>query len=117
MIDVQRSKYGVRTDELGKALRTYRGQVYHSQLEAGHAAHLDMLQKCGEIVSWRRQIHFPLYSQSGQVVGDYCADFLVLLPDGTSYVAEVKGMITDMARWKLKHFSADYDIPVRIIRR
>lgn len=78
----KRSKYGnVRTP--------YGGRMYDSRKEAARAAELDMLQRAGFINKWFPQVAFPLTDNT-----EYRADFVVLYPDMTYRVEDVKSDAT-----------------------
>ena len=47
-----------------------------------------------------------------QRIGTYVADF-VYLEDGARVVEDVKGMKTDMYRWKKKHLLAEYGVQIK----
>ena len=66
----------------------YRGREYDSAREAQYAAELDLRVKAGEIVGWVPQFPIPLEG------GTYVADFLVILPDFSAELHEVKGEAT-----------------------
>lgn len=78
----KRSKYGNRRT-------SYGGHTYDSAREANRAAELDLLIRAGEIAGYARQVPFRL---EGDIV--YKADFVVLLPDGTYRIEDVKSEIT-----------------------
>lgn len=84
----------------------YAGREYASCREATRARDLDLLQKAGEIVYWWPQVPFPLSKGV-----KYVADFVVLLPDLSVRVEDVKSPATrkDKAyRIKAKLFEARY---------
>jgi len=93
----------------------YNGVVYHSSKEAHRAAQLDLLQKQGEIASWKRQVAFNL-SVNKIKIGKYIADFEVCYPDRTVIYEDTKGFATSLWKWKIKHFMAEYPyIKIRIL--
>ena len=93
------SKYGNEPTE-------YAGRYYQSRKEAQRARDLDLMLKAGEIVYWWPQVPFPLSKGV-----KYVADFVVLLPDLSVRVEDVKSPATrkDKAyRIKKKLFEARY---------
>lgn len=94
----------------GNKITTYKGQKYHSKLEAKMAEQLELRShgKVGDpmrIVSWERQIRVPLVV-SGLHICDYIVDFKYVTPEGEEIWCEVKGKMTDVARIKIKLFQA-----------
>jgi len=84
----------------------YAGRYYQSCREATRARDLDLMRKAGEIVAWFPQVSFPLSKGV-----KYVADFVVLLPDLSVRVEDVKSPATrkDKAyRIKAKLFEARY---------
>ena len=84
----------------------YGGRYYQSCREATRARDLDLMRKAGEIVYWWPQVPFPLSKGV-----KYVADFVVLLPDLSVRVEDVKSPATrkDKAyRIKKKLFEARY---------
>lgn len=57
---------------------------------------------------------FDLIAMGGKKVGIYEADFSYI-SFGQVIVADVKGMITPLAKWKIKHFEIQYGMKVRIV--
>lgn len=90
-----RSKFGNRWTE-------YRGHKYQSDREASYALMLDLRLRAKEILSWRRQIRFPL-RVNGQLIAHYVIDFQIVYPDGSHEFVEIKGHWTRDAtlKWKL----------------
>lgn len=84
----------------------YAGRYYQSRREATRARDLDLMRKAGEIIAWFPQVSFPLEKGIR-----YVADFVVLLPDLSVRVEDVKSPATrkDKAyRIKKKLFEARY---------
>jgi hypothetical protein len=47
------------------------------------------------------------------VVGSYICDFVYqTVPAGDTIVEDVKGVRTDLYRWKRKHFEAEYGVTI-----
>lgn len=97
------------------------GLKFDSKAEARRWQELKLLEKAGKIDALQRQVRFPLAVWGGQsphsVVGRYVADFDYWDLERDCRVTEdVKGIITDLAKWKLKHFAAQYGREVQIVR-
>lgn len=87
-----------------KEERTYNGIVYHSKLEAQHAAKLDLLLRYREmlpfrLLTWVRQVRMPI-TVNGVFICNYFADFRLLYDNGDQEVHECKGFETEV--WKIK---------------
>lgn len=113
-----------------RAVRTeYRGEIYDSKAEAGHAARLDLLQRAGKIVDWRRGDRVTLIDgPTGLERVTYRPDFYVWIsgtwsPDIMSKDAVVeahdsKGVVTREARIKALLWRQKFPtIPLRFIDR
>jgi hypothetical protein len=96
----KRSKFGVRTDVVGKLRRTLDGIVYHSAFERDYAAILTLDLKTKLIKKWERQVRIPLVVNHA-VVCEMIVDFRVTHLDGSEELIETKGAETDI--WKLKY--------------
>lgn len=84
------------------------GIRFASKAESERYQFLKILLNTGEIMKLGLQPKFPLYSKSGEKIGNYIADFIYETPEGKTVVEDVKGVATPMYRWKKKHFLADY---------
>jgi hypothetical protein len=96
----RRSKYGVRTDEVGKLRRTLDGTLYHSAFERDYAAMLTLDLKTKRIQKWERQVRVPLVVNH-IVVCEMVVDFRVTHLDGSEELIEAKGAETEV--WKVKY--------------
>jgi len=85
----------------------YNGNTYSSKKEANRAQELDLMVLSGEVKSWERQIRVPLHV-NGKRIGYYIPDFLVIDKDGNEWYEDTKGYATQLFKWKLKHFRAEY---------
>jgi hypothetical protein len=108
----RRSKY--------RAIRTVvDGITFDSQAEAKRYGELKALEKAGAIRQLRCQVAFAL-SVRDVKIGQYVADFVYderIDQDWCTRVEDVKGAKTlPLARWKMKHLTAEYGITVREIR-
>lgn len=128
-----RSKYGVRTDAVGKLARTVDGVTFASQAEARYYGELKLRLKLGEIRHLTLQPRFALDVVRGDgrseptltTIGEYRGDFSFEECGGQSWdepphrsiVAEVKGFKTALYKWKKKHVEAQYGITIQEIRR
>lgn len=117
----KRSKYGVRTDVVGKLRRTLDGRVYASAAERDHAAKLELDRKTGRILSWKPQVPFSL-RVNGKLICVHIVDFVVVENSGDQRVDEVKGCATEVWRMKRRLLEAlnpwiPYNvIPARSVR-
>lgn len=105
-----RSKYGsVRTEVDGIA--------FHSKGEAKRYQELMMLVRAGKIKNLFLQRRFPLSAGPLRfVIGYYVADFVY--DEGREQIVEdFKGTWTPLAKWKIAHFTAEYQLDVRITGR
>lgn len=86
-----------------------------SESELKRGMMLLTLQQAGTISRLRFQPGFVLHA-NGKRLGKYIADF-DYYRDGDYIVEDVKGSedhMTELARWKMKHFSAEYGTEVLI---
>jgi hypothetical protein len=94
------------------------GLKFDSKAEAARWQQLRLLEKAGKVRELRRQVRYSLdanYSLVGHYVADF--DYWDHTTDKTSHITEdVKGMITDLSKWKMKHFAAQYGREVQIVR-
>lgn len=97
---MRRSKYNA------KPVTTNDGR-FDSTGEWDRWRELLLLQRAGVISELRRQVPFILESRSGAKIGKLVMDF-VYVEKGQKIASDFKGFTTDLARWKLNHFSADY---------
>jgi hypothetical protein len=95
-----RSKYGAKSV-------TIDGIRFASRLEGNRYGELKLLERAGEISLLLPQYRFPLMAPNNEVVGFYVADFFYE-EDGKRVCEEAKGFWTDLAKWKVKHFKAQY---------
>lgn len=102
-------------------------RLFDSKAEFQRAQELKILQTAGQIEDLEYQTRFKLHApdfETGNPVHlyDYISDFTYMekYDDGTSdFITEdVKGgVVTDVAVMKMKHFEAQYGMPVRITQR
>jgi hypothetical protein len=100
------------------------GIRFMSKAEAARWSDLKLLEKAGEIRDLERQPRFPLFARGSahaydvKHVGDYVADFRYRAGKaGILTIEEVKGVMTPLARWKIRHFELQYGHTVTLIRR
>ena len=122
---VKLSKKQAASFGLAKKKSKYRAEptVVHgikfpSKKEARRYGELLLLQAAGKISGLMLQVDFPLHApRPGAclpvLIGHYRADF-TYTEDGQRIVEEVKGFWTALAKWKVKHFEAEYGTKVRI---
>jgi hypothetical protein len=96
------------------------GVRFASKAEARRYGELKMLEKAGDIFDLQLQPEFELCAwQNGNspVVGKYRADFSYLdVRARKSVVEDVKGMDTQLSKWKRKHMKCQYGIDVQIVK-
>jgi hypothetical protein len=103
------------------------GLKFDSKAEAARWQQLRLLEKAGKVRRLERQVRYSLDAYTGEPlnadeecgtkIGSYVADFDYWDHDKNCQVTEdVKGMITDLSKWKLKHFAAQYGREVQIVR-
>ena len=111
-----RSKYRSRRVQ-------YEGQWFDSQKECSYWQELQLHEQVGAIRDLRRQVRYPLSVtnlETGEIseLGAYVADavyFDVALQ--CEIVIDVKGWKTlPLAKWKQKHFTAQYRLHVTEVR-
>ena len=96
----QRHKYNAIPTEVD-------GIKFHSKKEARYYQQLVMLQKCGDVIFFLRQVPFHL---PGGVV--YRVDFMEFRKDGTVHTIDVKGFSTAQYKAKKKMVEALYPIKI-----
>ena len=103
------NKYGAKRHE-------YNDYTYHSKLEAGYAAELDLRLRAKDIIGWRRQVPLDI-TVNGKHICIYRIDFIVEYADGTEDWVEVKGLETETWRlkWKLTEALWGDDPKIRLI--
>lgn len=92
----------------------YNGRWYDSKKEAHRAYELDMLARAGYIKQWSAQPEYK-FSVNGIKIGSYFGDFLVEYKDGHTEVEDVKGVKTDLYKFKKKMMLAFYKITIKEI--
>lgn len=106
-----RSKYGNVKTKID-------GITFDSQREAERYRELKDRADRGEIDHLTIQPRYPLHvlrarSNTFIEIGSYIADFRYTdVPSGQEIVEDVKGMKTDMYRWKKKHVESQYGITI-----
>jgi hypothetical protein len=103
-----RNKYGAKPT-------TVDGFRFASKAEARRYVVLRTLERGGVITHLRRQVRFPLHVQ-GQQIGHYVADFVYRAGGGEEVVEDVKGVETQLFRWKARHFLAEYGREILVTR-
>lgn len=99
------------------------GIRFASQLEGERYGYLKLFERAGEICGLECHPEFPLVCPpDDELVGNYVADFeYFLVPEpgvkGLRVTEDCKGVITPLARWKLKHFKLQYGRAVKIVTK
>lgn len=98
-IGISRAKAAEAVNLKAKAARgSFHKSGQMNKLEAAYAARLESLKLAGEIADYRFEcVKFKLADKTF-----YTPDFMVLRPDGTFELHEVKGFWEDDARVKIK---------------
>ncbi len=97
---LKRNKYNARKTE-------YKGIMYDSAAEAKQAWELDVMKDNKLIMSWERQVRFPL-RVNGHLICNFVVDFRVVESVRRRYLLETKGVETGIFKMKLKLFRALY---------
>lgn len=85
------------------------GIRYDSKKEAAYGGQLNLLQKCGEILFFLRQVPFRL---PGNIT--YRLDFMEFHKDGSVHLVDIKGFDTPMSKLKRKQVEALYPVQIEI---
>lgn len=101
------NKFGAKRAAVG-------AELFDSTGEARRWVDLQLLQRAGQITELRRQVRFPLYVFDW-LIGEYIADF-VYRRDGKRVVEDFKGVVTDLFKWKAKHFAAQYGQEIEVVK-
>lgn len=114
-VPVRRSKYGAKAT-------TVDNIRFHSAAEARRYSELKLLEKAEAIAHLTLQPEYVLEAPTPCGVpvslGRFIADFRYFDVQTMRYVVEdVKGVMTPLARWKIKHAEFQYGIDVQIVRR
>jgi len=100
----RRNKYG--------AVRTqYNGRWYASKMQARYAARLDMLEACGDIDWWGREIPLDLGPDTR-----YTVDFLVL-EKGSLHAVDTKGRETETFRRNVRLWRKYGPFPLHVVHK
>jgi Protein of unknown function (DUF1064) len=90
------------------------GIKFPSKLEGDAYAYLRGIHDAGGMQNLRLQLPYALHS-NGVKVCTYVLDFQCEFSDGTLEAIEAKGVMTPVARLKLKMFAAEYEIPLIVV--
>ena len=101
---------------------TVDGITFDSKDEAKYYKVLKDLKAKEEILNFELQPKFVLqegFKKNGKTYKQitYKADFRVYMLDGSSYVVDVKGMLTDVFALKLKLYNARYNEELKLMCR
>jgi len=98
--------------------RCHQGIMHQSTLESRRCDELHLMQTGGLIRDLKAhpQVRFSL-DVNGQHIADYLCDFKYFdIERGAEIVEDTKGIITDVARMKLKLMAAVHGVDVELIR-
>lgn len=105
-MNAHRSKYGAVRTEVD-------GIVFASKAEAARYCELKLLHQSGAIGPVQCQPRFRLHAPGGAFIGEYRPDFGYLdLKRGREVYEDVKGVRTQLYKWKKKHVEAEYRIEI-----
>jgi len=91
------------------------GFKFPSKLEADTYSYLRAIHDAGGMANLRLQHPYPLHGQDGSKVCSYVLDFQVEFSNGDLFAVESKGVMTPVAKLKLKLFSAEYQVPLLVV--
>lgn len=111
------------THKYGAQQTVVDGIKFPSKAEARRYGELKLLQRAGRIDSLEVQPVFELTVSAGgrwTKLGTYRADFRywadVKTANPREVVEDVKGYMTPLSKWKIKHVEAEHGITVEIVR-
>lgn len=96
------------------------GITFDSDTECKRFGLLRQFEDAGHIYCLTAHPEFELLSQDGEYLGLVELDAGYWMPQRGFFVEDTKaneGLITPLARWKFKHFEADYGVPVILVFR
>ena len=113
------TKTRARRNKFGAKRTKVDGYTFDSKAEARRYVELRALEQAGAITELRRQVRYPLTAHDVKI-GHYVADFVyvrgdVVRGDGTEVVEDVKGIETQLFRWKARHFAAEYGREIEVV--
>lgn len=100
-----------KPSKFGNIKTLYNGFMYDSKHEARYARELDLRVKAKDIVSYEKQVRFPIVINEIKIC-DYVCDFIVLKNDKSQEVIDCKGMLTDVYKLKKKLVEAIYKVKI-----
>ena len=108
------TKLRARRNKFGAKRTKMDGYTFDSKAEARRYTELRALEQAGAITGLRRQVRYPLTAH-GVKIGHYVADFVYVQADGAEVVEDVKGIETQLFRWKARHFAAEYGREIEVV--
>lgn len=90
--------------------------AFDSKGEYARYCVLKIEQRTGRISDLKHHVPFELKSYRGVALGKIIIDY-TYIEDGQPVAEDFKGMLLDLAKWKLRHLAADYKFKVRIYRK
>jgi len=120
----------IRRNKFNARKTVVDGITFDSQAEAARWSELRLLEKAGKIHSLTHHVRYALLApvlnadhqsdadfEPFEPIGHYEADFCYYCKDVKNYIVEdVKGVMTPLARWKMKHFEVQYGMTINVVR-
>jgi len=110
----KRNKFGAKRTQVGD-------RKFDSKAEARRYVELRALEQAGAITGLRCQVRYSLTAHNVKI-GHYVADFVYVRGDVVGgaecreVVEDVKGIETQLFRWKARHFAAEYGREIEVVR-
>jgi len=112
-VRARRNKFGAKRTQVGD-------RKFDSKAEARRYMELRALEQAGAITGLRCQVRYPLTAHNVKI-GHYVADFVYVRGDVVGgaecreVVEDVKGIETQLFRWKARHFAAEYGREIEVV--
>ncbi len=104
-------------DHVKRGVRLDLGDIFfRSKMEANYARYLNLIKSQGSIVNWEYEPRTFWFERIKRGVRSYTPDFLITLPDNSTYFVEVKGYMDAKSKTKLKRMGIYYpDIQIKVV--
>lgn len=108
---------GRKRNKFGAKATTVDGIRFHSSREAQRYLTLKLLIRSGDYRDLKLQPRYPLMAPNMEKIGEYRGDFeYVDSTTGETITEDVKGFATELFKWKVKHFEAQYGRKIRVTK-